>query len=179
MKLLIDFFPIILFFVAFKAWGIYVATGVAIVATFAQIGWLLARKRKIDKMLWISLAIIVVTGGRTLIFHDETFITWKPTVLYWAFAAGLTVSTLAFGKNLIRSLLGEQVSLPEPAWKMLNWSWVVFFLVMGVINLLVAFALGLSTDAWVNFKMFGGIGLTLAFALGQGVYLTKHMQEKE
>ena len=179
MKLLIDFFPIILFFVAFKAWGIYVATGVAIVATYAQIGWLLARKRKIDKMLWISLAIIVVTGGLTLIFHDETFIKWKPTVLYWAFAAGLTVSTLAFGKNLIRSLLGEQLSLPEPAWKMLNWSWVVFFLVMGVINLLVAFALGLSTDAWVNFKMFGGIGLTLAFALGQGVYLTKHMQEKE
>lgn len=179
MKFLFDLFPVILFFIAFKTEGIFVATGVAIAATFAQIGWVWFRHRKVDAMLWASLVIVTVFGGMTLLFHDENFIKWKPTVLYWAFAAGLTISTLVFGKNLIRSLLGEQVSLPEPAWKMLNWSWVVFFLVMGVINLLVAFALGLSTDAWVNFKMFGGIGLTLAFALGQGVYLTKHMQEKE
>ena len=129
-------------------------------------------------MLWASLVIVTVFGGMTLLFHDENFIKWKPTVLYWAFAAGLTVSTLVFGKNLIRSLLGEQVSLPEPAWKMLNWAWVVFFLVMGVINLLVAFALGLSTDAWVNFKMFGGIGLMLAFVLAQGFYLSRHMEEE-
>ena len=144
MKFLFDLFPVILFFIAFKTEGIFVATGVAIAATFAQIGWVWFRHRKVDAMLWASLVIVTVFGGMTLLFHDENFIKWKPTVLYWAFAAGLTVSTLAFGKNLIRSLLGEQVSLPEPAWKMLNWSWVVFFLVMGVINLLVAFALGLT-----------------------------------
>ena len=179
MKFLFDLFPVLLFFAAFKLGDIYLATGVAITATFIQIAWSWLRHRKVENMMWISLVIICVFGGMTLLFHDETFIKWKPTVLYWAFAAGLTISTLAFGKNLIRSLLGEQMSLPETVWKTLNWSWVAFFLVMGVINLLVAFALGLSTDAWVNFKMFGGIGLTLAFALGQGVYLTKHMQEKE
>lgn len=178
MKFLFDLFPVILFFIAFKTEGIFVATGVAIAATFAQIGWVWFRHRKVDAMLWASLVIVTVFGGMTLLFHDENFIKWKPTVLYWAFAAGLTVSTLAFGKNLIRSLLGEQVSLPEPAWKMLNWSWVVFFLVMGVINLLVAFALGLSTDAWVNFKMFGGMGLMLAFVLAQGFYLSRHMEEE-
>ena len=179
MKFLFDLFPVILFFIAFKYEGIFVATGIAIAATFAQIGWMWFRHRKVDTMLWISLAIITVFGGMTLLFHNEIFIKWKPTVLYWAFASGLSVSTLFFGKNLIRSLLGAQMELPEPVWRTLNWSWVAFFLVMGAINLAVAFALGLSTDAWVNFKMFGGIGLTLAFALGQGVYLSKHIKEKE
>ena len=179
MKFLFDLFPVILFFIAFKFAGIFVATGVAIAATFAQIGWVWFRHRKVDPMLWASLVIVTVFGGMTLLLHDEVFIKWKPTVLYWSFAAALTFSTLLLGKNLIRSLLGEQMTLPDAVWRTLNWSWVTFFLVMGIINLLVAFALGLSTDAWVNFKMFGGFGLTLAFALGQGVYLTRYLQEKE
>ena len=179
MKFLLDFFPIILFFVAYKVWGIYTATAVAIVATVLQIGYLRYRTGKIEPMQWVSLGVIVLFGGATLLAHDENFIKWKPTVLYWAFAAGLTISTLAFGKNLIRSLLGEQMSLPETVWKTLNWSWVAFFLVMGVINLLVAFALGLSTDAWVNFKMFGGMGLMLVFVVGQALYLSRHMESSD
>ncbi len=179
MKFLFDLFPVILFFIAFKVEGIFVATAVAIAATFAQIGWVWFKHRKVDPMLWASLVIVTVFGGMTLLLHNEVFIKWKPTVLYWCFAGALTVSTLFFGKNLIRSLLGAQMELPEPVWQTLNWSWVAFFVLMGVINLLVAFAMNLSTDTWVNFKMFGGIGLTLAFALAQGVYLTRHLKEKE
>jgi intracellular septation protein len=178
MKFLFDLFPVILFFIAFKVSGIFVATGVAIVATLLQILWVWFRHRKVENMLWISLAIIVVFGGMTLVFHDETFIKWKPTVLYWTFGLVLAVSQLAFGKNLIRSLLGKQIELPEPVWKNLNWSWVTFFAFMGAINLAVAFALGFSTEAWVNFKLFGGMGLTLLFALAQGLLLSKHIEEK-
>ena len=178
MKFLFDLFPVILFFIAFKVSGIFVATGVAIVATLLQILWVWFRHRKVENMLWISLAIIVVFGGMTLIFHDETFIKWKPTVLYWTFGLVLAVSELAFGKNLIRSLLSKQIELPESVWKHLNWSWVAFFAFMGAINLAVAFALGFSTEAWVNFKLFGGMGLTLLFALAQGLLLSKHIEEK-
>ena len=122
MKFLFDLFPIILFFVAFKLQGIYVATAVAIAASFAQIGWLWLRGRKIDGMLWVSLAIIVVFGSATLLLHDETFIKWKPTVLYWMFAIVLSGSALIFRKNLIRTMLGEQIQLPDPAWSKLNFS---------------------------------------------------------
>ena len=177
MKLLFDIFPVVLFFAAFKFGGIYLATGVAIAATFAQIGWVWLRKRKVDTMLWVSLVIITVFGGMTLIFHNETFIKWKPTVLYWAFAAALAGSTLFFGKNLIRSLLGEQFSMPDAVWRKLNWSWIGFFFCMGIANLAVAFLLDFSTDAWVNFKLFGGIGLLLLFALAQGLVLSKYIEE--
>ncbi|MBK5103541.1 MAG: septation protein A, partial [Burkholderiales bacterium] len=147
MKFLFDLFPVILFFIAFKLQGIYVATGVAIAASFAQIGWLLLRGRKIDAMLWVSLAIIVVFGSATLLLHDETFIKWKPTVLYWLFASVLSVSALLFRKNLIRTMLGEQIQMPDPAWNKLNFSWVGFFACMGVLNLYVAF--NYPTDTWV------------------------------
>ena len=179
MKLLFDLFPVILFFAAFKMFGIFVATGVAIAATFAQIGWVWFRHRKVDGMLWTSLAIITVFGGMTLLLHDETFIKWKPTVLYWSFALALSVSVLFFNKNLIRSVLGEQLSLPEAVWSKLNWSWVGFFVFMGIANLAVAFLMGLSTDAWVNFKMFGGMGLMLLFTLAQGLFLSKYIDEEK
>ena len=179
MKFLFDIFPVVLFFVAFKTGGIYLATGVAIAATFAQIAWVWFRRGKVDTMLWVSLVIITVFGGMTLLFHNETFIKWKPTVLYWAFAAGLAGSTLLFRKNLIQVLLGEQFSLPAPVWAKLNWSWVGFFVAMGLANLAVAFLLDFSTDAWVNFKLFGGIGLLLLFALGQGLVLSKYIEEKK
>jgi intracellular septation protein len=179
MKFFFDIFPVLLFFVAFNFGDIFVATGVAIAATFAQIGWLLARGRKVDKMLWISLAIIVVTGGLTLLLRDETFIKWKPTILYWAFAAGLGGSTLFFRRNLIRGLLAEQISAPEAVWRRLNLSWIGFFVFMGFANLAVAFAFGLSTETWVNFKLFGGIGLMLVFALLQGWMLSGYIEEKK
>jgi len=175
MKLLFDLFPVILFFIAYKLAGIYIATGVAIAATFAQIGWLWLKGRKIDTMLWVSLVIITVFGGLTLALHDETFIKWKPTVLYWTFAIVLLAGSLLFRKNLMRALLSGQMELPETAWRTLNWSWIGFFLFMGVANLFVAF--NFSTDDWVNFKLFGGMGLMLVFVLGQGLLLSKHLEE--
>lgn len=176
MKFLFDLFPVILFFIAFKFSGIFVATGVAIAATFAQIGWLLFRGRKIDTMLWVSLGIITVFGGLTLIFKDETFIKWKPTILYWAFASTLSVGILFLKKNLIRTLLSEQMTLPDPVWIKLNWAWVSFFVFMGALNLAVAF--NFSTDDWVNFKLFGGMGLMLVFVIAQGLLLSKYIEEK-
>jgi intracellular septation protein len=177
MKFLFDLFPIILFFIAFKVQGIYAATAVAIAASFAQIGWVWLRRRKIDAMLWVSLAIIVVFGGATLLLHDETFIKWKPTVLYWMFASVLSVSALFFRKNLIRTMLGEQIQLPDPAWSKLNFSWAGFFAGMGFLNLYVAF--NFPTDTWVDFKLFGGIGLMLAFVIAQGLFLAKYVDPKE
>ena len=179
MKFLFDLFPVILFFVAFKYAGIYVATTVAIVATFLQIAWLWFRGRKIDTMLWVSLVIITVFGGMTLILHDETFIKWKPTVLYWSFAAALAVSSLVMKKNLIRTLLAEQFELPDAVWQRLNWSWFGFFAFMGLANLAVAFAFGFSTDAWVSFKLFGGMGLMFVFIIIQGLLLSKYIEEKK
>ena len=176
MKFLFDLFQVILFFVAFKLSDIYVATGVAIAATFAQVGWLKLRGRKVETMLRASLAIIVLFGGATLALQDETFIKWKPTVLYWLFAGVLAGGELFFRRNLMRTLLGEQLVLPEHAWRKLNWSWIGFFAFMGAANLYVAYSF--STDAWVNFKLFGGMGLMLVFVLAQGLYLAKYVEDK-
>jgi intracellular septation protein len=177
MKFLFDLFPVILFFAAFKLAGIYVATAAAIGATFLQIGLLALLRKKIDTMLWVSLGIIVVFGGATLVLRDETFIKWKPTVLYWLFAAALAGAALLFRRNLIRSMLGEQVRLPDPVWARLNWSWVVFFALMGGANLFVAFSF--TTDQWVNFKLFGATGLMLLFVIGQALFLARHVQEEQ
>lgn len=174
MKLLLDFFPIILFFIAFKVWGIYVATGVAIVATIAQIGWLRYKTGKVEPMQWVSLGVIVLFGGATIIAHNETFIKWKPTVLYWLMGGALVVGQLIFRKNLLKSLMGGQMQLPDAAWQVMNWSWTGFFAVMGVINLWVAY--NFDTDTWVNFKLFGGIGLMLVFVVGQALYLGRYLK---
>ena len=176
MKMLFDIFPVILFFAAFKLYDIYVATAVAIAATFAQIGWVWMRHRKVDKMLWVSLGVITVFGGATLLLKDDTFIKWKPTVLYWLFGGVLAVAAFAFKKNLVRSMMEHQVSLPDEIWTRLLMSWIGFFAVMGILNLYVAY--NFSLDAWVNFKMFGGIGLMLAFVVLQAVMLAKHVQDK-
>ena len=175
MKFLFDLFPVLLFFAAFQVWDIYVATGVAIAASFAQIGWLALRGKKIDAMLWASLAIIVVFGGLTLFLRDKTFIQWKPTVLYWLFGAVLAGGALA-GRNLIRAMMSQQITLPEPVWARLNWSWVGFFAFMGGANLYVAY--NYSESAWVNFKLFGGMGLMLLFVFAQGLLLSKYVADK-
>ncbi|MCE5181005.1 MAG: septation protein A [Betaproteobacteria bacterium] len=177
MKFLFDLFPIILFFAAYKFFGIFTATAVAIGATFAQIGWVWFRHHKIDTMLWISLAIITVFGGATLLLHDVTFIKWKPTVLYWLFATTLIVGQLGFKKNLIKSMMGKQMTLPENVWLKLNFGWAAFFAIVGVINLYVAF--NFSENAWVNFKLFGILGLMVVFVLGQGMLLAKYVVEVE
>jgi intracellular septation protein len=177
MKLLLDFFPIILFFVAFKIAGIYVATGVAIVATIAQIAWLRYSTGKVEPMQWVSLAVIVLFGGATIVAQNDTFIKWKPTVLYWLMAGSLAVGQLFFRKNLLKSLIGSQLELPQSAWRVMNWSWVAFFGVMGVVNLWVAYHF--DTDTWVNFKLFGGLGLMVLFVLAQALYLGRHIKAEE
>jgi intracellular septation protein len=175
VKFLFDLFPVILFFIAFKMADIYVATAVAIVATFVQVGWLKLRGKRVDAMLWTSLAIIAVFGGATLLLQDETFIKWKPTVLYWLFGAVLAGAALA-RRNLIRAMLSQQVQLPAPVWSRLNWAWVGFFVFMGTLNLYVAY--NYSTDNWVTFKLFGGMGLMLLFVLAQALVLARYIEEK-
>jgi len=176
MKFLFDLLPVVLFFVAFKLADIYVATGVAIAASVLQVGWLKLRGKRVDAMLWASLGIIAVFGGATLALQDETFIKWKPTVLYWLLGAVLAVAALA-GRNLVRAMLSEQVQLPDAVWSRLNWSWVGFFTLMGALNLYVAY--NYSTDLWVNFKLFGGMGLMLLFVVIQALFLAKYVEEKQ
>ena len=177
MKFLFDMFPIILFFAVFKLYGIYEATAVAIAATFAQIGWVYFRHRKVEPMMWVSLGVITVFGGATIYLHNETFIKWKPTVLYWLFAAALLIAAALFKKNLIRAMMEKQVELPAPVWSRLLMSWIVFFAAMGVLNLYVAY--NYSTDTWVNFKLFGGMGLMVAFIVAQSLFLSKYMKEPQ
>lgn len=177
MKFLFDLFPVILFFAAFKVFDIYIATGVVIAATMAQIGWVWHRHGKVDTMLWVSLGLVVVFGGATLILHDETFIKWKPTILYWLFAVTLFGSAQFFGKNLIRAMLEKQVELPAALWSRLNFAWIGFFAVMGVVNLWVAF--NFSTDTWVSFKLFGGMGLMIVFIILQGVVLARYLPDEK
>jgi intracellular septation protein len=177
MKLLFDLFPVVLFFVVFKLFDIYTATAAAIAATFLQIGWLKWKRRRVDTMMWISLVIVVVFGGATLALHDETFIKWKPTVLYWLFGIILAVAQTLFRRNLIRAMLGEQVRMPDGVWNRLNWSWAGFFIFMGAANLFVAY--NFPTDTWVNFKLFGGMGLMLVFVVLQALFLARHIEEKE
>ena len=175
VKFLFDFFPVIVFFVAFKVAGIYAATGMAIAATVVQIGWVLARRKKVSNMQWASLAIIVIFGGATLILRDETFIKWKPTVLYWLAGASF-LGALAFKTNFVKAVMGEGITLPEPVWTKLAVAWGVFFLFKGALNLWVAY--NFSTETWVNFKLFGGMGLMIAFVIAQAIWLSKYVQDE-
>jgi intracellular septation protein len=177
MKLLFDLFPVFLFFVAFKFQGIYVATAVAMIATTVQIIWARYRHGKVDVVLWITFAIVGVFGSATLLLHNENFIKWKTTMLYWIFSIVLLFSNLVFKKNLMHTLLHEKIALPMHAWNRLNLSWSLFFAMLGVINLYVAF--NFSTDTWVDFKLFGFTGLMLVFILAQGAWLSKYIDEKK
>ena len=202
MKLLFDFLPILLFFATFKYaeghkdWaaafatehlGFMVAGGqvgtteapvllstvVVILASLAQVAWLKARGKKVDLMLWISLALVVVLGGLTVWLHSETFIKWKPTGLYWAMGLSVLVSQFALRRNLLKLMLGEQLQLPDWVWARLSLAWAGFFALMGMLNLWVAF--NFDTATWVNFKLFGGIGLMLLFTLAQGWYISRYL----
>jgi intracellular septation protein len=203
MKLLLDFLPIILFFGAFKYaegqadWAarfatdhfgfmvsggvvgveeapVLLATVVAIVATCAQIAYLLARRRKIDMILWITFAIVVVLGGATIWFHNPTFIKWKLSVLYWTMGVAFWVSQTFFHKNLLQTLIGEQLELPAKVWQRLNVAWIAFYALMGLLNLYVAY--NFSTSTWANFKVFGATGLMLAFMIAQGFYVSRYLE---
>ena len=175
MKFLFDFFPILLFFVAYKVYGIYAATIVAIVASVMQVGYIWFTQRRVENMHLITLAMVVVFGGATLLLQDELFIKWKPTVVNWLFALVLLGSQFYGEKTIIERLMGATVTLPNPLWTRLNLSWTGFFVFLGVINLYVVY--NYDTDTWVNFKLFGMMGLTLAFVLVQGVFLMKYMDQ--
>ncbi len=185
MKFLFDFFPIVLFFIAYKLHGMYVATAVIIAASALQVSIHWFRHRRFEKMHIITLLLVVVLGGATLILHDENFIKWKPTVVNWLFAITFLGSHFFGEKTVIQRMLDSNIALPSPVWKRLNISWTAFFILMGVLNLYVAFyyRLDLSdqarNDNWVNFKLFGMMGLTLAFTIAQAFYLARHMQDKD
>lgn len=206
MKILFDFLPIALFFGMFKyadshkEWAastatewlgfmvsggvvgaaeapVLLATVVVIVATLAQILWIKVRRRKVDTMLWVSLVLVTVLGSATIYFHSENFIKWKPTVLYWVMAGALLVGQVFFRTNLIQRLMGAQMELPDAAWRTMNWSWTGFFAGMGVLNLWVAYTF--DTNTWVNFKLFGGMGLMFAFVIAQALYLGRYVKDTD
>ncbi len=204
MKLLLDFLPIILFFGTFKIADIHpdaaakfatdhlgfavsggvvgpaeaavlLATVVVIVATLVQITLLLAMRRKVDTMLWVTFVLVAVLGGATVWFHNPTFIKWKPSVLYWAMSVIFWTSQTFFNKNVLRSLVGEQLELPTPVWQRLNLAWVAFFALMGIANLYVAY--NYSTSTWASFKVFGLSGLMIIFMFAQGLYISRFLDD--
>ncbi|MGC8696856.1 MAG: septation protein A [Halothiobacillus sp.] len=177
MKFLYDFFPILLFFVAYKLGGIYVATGVAMVAAVAQIsyGWFI--KKNVENMHWISAGLILVFGGMTLLLHDPLFIMWKPTILNWLFALVFAGSAFMGSKPLVQRMMEHVLNVPHLIWHRVNWAWVVFFIVSGVANIYVAYHY--SQDTWVNFKLFGLMGMTFIFMILQGIYLAKYARTTE
>jgi intracellular septation protein len=203
MKIFFDFLPVILFFGTFKyAEGradlaaqfasqhlgflvsggvvgpdeapVLLATLVVILATLVQVAVQLVRGKKVDMMLWVTFGLVVVLGGATIWFHNATFIKWKPSVLYWVMALAFWISQALFGKNLLQTLIGEQLDLPSQVWRRLNLAWVTFFALMGVLNLYVAYTF--STSAWASFKAFGATGLMLVFMIAQGFYLSRHLK---
>lgn len=175
MKFLFEMFPIILFFAAYKFKGIYVATAVAIAASILQITYTYYKNRKVEKPMIISLVIIIIFGGATLLVHNELFIKWKPTVLYWIFASALLIGRYVFNKNFIQSMLQKQITVPVHVWEKLNTSWAVFFAVVGGLNIYIAYHF--STDTWVNFKLFGIFGCMLIFVIIQSIILAPHLKD--
>jgi intracellular septation protein len=208
MKFLFDIFPLLVFFGSYKYAGaheqaaqelinnhlsaiisggavtasqapIIVATIVGIVATMLQIGYLLVRGRKVDGALWVSMVVFVFFGGHTIYLHDEDLIKLKPTIIYWSFATAMLVAYRFFDKNLIKAAMEKQVSLPEHVWIRLHFAWITFWLVLGFVNLFVAFVLFKADNgAWVNFKVFGVTGLMLLFFIAQAFYLSKHIKDE-
>jgi intracellular septation protein len=207
-KLLFDYIPLILFFLVYKIAGMHpeasyafassflgplvagtglkpdqgpimLATVVVIIATVLQIVYLKVRGQKVDAMLWVTAAIIVIMGSATIYFHDENFIKWKPTILYWVMAVMLAFTQLVLGKNMMRQVMEQQIKLPDPVWGRLGLAWIVFFAIIGAINLVVAYIIYPGNlDAWVNFKVYGITALFFVFILGQSFMLGKYMEEE-
>ncbi len=185
MQLLFDFFPLILFFAAFKLYDIFVATGVAVAASLLQVGWLKFSGRKIEPMHWITLGTIVILGTATIALADEVFIRWKPTVVYWIFSAILFGTQFLGSKTAIERVMGSKMEMPPRVWRTMNLSFAVFTLVMGVLNLYVAFVYGADLDPdtqrehWVNFKVFGTLILTFAFVFFLMLAVSKHIKTEQ
>ena len=177
MQLFLDLLPVVAFFIAYKLTNIFVATAVLIVGVLAQTLFIWVRHRKVSPMLLTSAILVLVFGGLTLIVHDATFIKWKPTIVDWLFSGAFLVSHFWRGPTIVQRMMGEHVQLAPEIWKRLNLMWVAFFAVCGGLNLYVAFSY--SMDIWVNFKLFGLFGLTLVFALLQGMWIARHGEARE
>lgn len=173
MKFLFDLFPVVLFFVTYKTKGIYWATGVLMVASVVQIGALLATRKKPQAMHWITLGLALPLGAATLLLHNPVFVKWKPTAVNWFLAAVFLATGLFCEKTMIERMMGQAMKLPREVWRKLNGAWAVFFVFSGVLNIAVAYTC--SENAWVNFKLFGLMGLTLVFAFGQMFFLQKYI----
>ena len=174
MKLLFDLLPIVAFFVVFKIAGVLAATATAIGVTIAQVIYSKVKHGKVDKMLLVSCGLIVVFGGATLIFQDDTFIKWKPTILYLVFAVVFAGSLFVGETTVAQRLLGKVLVLPKPLWARLSIAWAVFFVALAAANLFVAY--NFDTDVWVNYKLFGAMGLKVVFLLVQGLFLHRYMK---
>ena len=177
MKLFADFFPILLFFIAYKMYDIYVATAVAIVASLAHVAFSYAKYKKVENMQWITLGLIVLFGGLTLALRDPAFIMWKPTVVNLLFALAFLGSQYIGEKSFVERMMGASITLPKQEWIKLNFSWVLFFAFLAVLNIYVAYSF--SEETWVNFKLFGMMGLTFLFIIAQGIYLTRYLKNNE
>ncbi len=185
MKILFDFFPLIIFFAVFKLYGIFPATAAAIVATFLQVSIFWVKHRRFETMHLITLAMISIFGGLTLFLQDDVFIKWKPTIINWLFSGIIIGMLMLAKKSAMEYLMGGKITLPAPIWRQLNWAWALFFLFLGGLNMYVAFYYNpqadpqIRTDTWVDFKVFGMFGLTIVFTILQMFYLSKYMEIKE
>ena len=205
MKFLFDLFPVILFFITLKVAEktagaslilgkiltsigfattvkaslvpIMLATIAVIIGSIVQIIWAKLHYKKVDNTLWLSALLVIVMGGMTLYFQNDAFIKWKPTLLYWTFAVVLIGTSLFAKKNLIKNMMGKEISMPDSIWNKLNLAWALFFSALGVLNLYVAF--NYSIDTWANFKLFGTMGLMFLFIIGQSLAINKYISENE
>ncbi len=176
MKLLFEFLPVLIFFIAFKAYDIFIATGVAMAVSLMQISWLIYRKKHVEPMQWISFVIILLFGSLTILFHNEQFIKLKPTVLYWAFALILIFGKFILKVNFIQKLMGNQIQLKRESenfvWGYLNAAWILFLVILGALNLYVAYTY--KSEIWNNFKL-STFGILTIFVIGQGIWISKHI----
>lgn len=177
MKLILDFLPIVIFFVVYKFTGdLVTATAVLIPATMIQIAYIKWSTGKVEKMHLVTLIMVIFFGGLTVLLKDGVFIKWKPTVVNWLFAVVFLGSQFIGKKTVVQRIMESGVKMPEHAWRGLNLVWVGFFTVMGLVNLYVAF--NFSEEVWVDFKLFGMLGLTIVFIVVQGFYIVRHMEHK-
>lgn len=176
MKQLLDFIPLIIFFILFKTSGIFIATGALIAATAVQVALTWFIYKKVEKMQLVTFVLVAIFGGLTIFFHDENFIKWKVTIIYAIFALALLISQF-MGKPLIKSMLSKEITLPESIWLRINLAWSVFFVVCAIVNIYIAFNFPL--DIWVDFKVFGLLAVTLLFTFLTGGYIYRHLPKSD
>lgn len=176
MNLLLDYFPIILFFISFKLYDIYIATTVVIIASILQISIFWLKYRRFSLVHILTCVILIIFGGITLLLKNPIFIKWKPTIVSWIFVLICLGARLFTKKTFMQYLLDKKIELPEIAWQRLNYAWGLFFLVIGTVNLYIAYTY--STNVWVNFKLFGIVGATIIFSLLQSMYIAKYLKKE-